>query len=286
MKAERALVALALAALFSAARAESTWDEVAARLRAASLTQEQVLVIVGQARARGLAPRNLEPWAERMERLAQSDIPPVIAGERLAQGLAKGVPVERLDRALADLDDNLRWLNGFLERTTARAERRNNPGQSELALRAGEAALRAGFDRAQLERTLGPGPLTLEQTIALSQTAGSLRAANVDRGEIVQALEGVGKAGISASEIRQLEQRFVAAAAAGRPARVAFEELKATLGKLVREADEAARGAVQREELRQELRQEMRDTLRAPGGPDMRPGGGVSPAAGRSKGVR
>src|SRR5712692_641019 len=97
MKAEsiRVLFALVIALLSSAARAESGWDEAAASLRAVSLPPEQVLAIVDQARTRGLAPKNIEPWAERLGRLAQSGIPPAIAGERLAQGLAKGVPLER-----------------------------------------------------------------------------------------------------------------------------------------------------------------------------------------------
>ena len=284
MKAERARIffALALVMLFSAARAESTWDDATARLRAVSLPPQQVAVIVEQARARGLAPKNVEPWVDRLERLAQSGIPPAIGGERLAQGLAKGVPLERLDRALAELYDDLGWLNGLLERTTAQAERRDNPRRYELALRAGEAALRAGFDRAAFEHALGTKPLTLQQAIALSQAAGSLRAANIDQGEIVRALERLGPAGINAGEIQRLEARFVAELTAGQSAQVAFEEFKAALRALVGQADAAEKSAAQREE----LRQEMRETLRAPGGLDMRPGGGVSPGAGHSKGLR
>jgi hypothetical protein len=281
MRAERFSFALALLALTSAvAHAQATWDEAAARLRAASLTQEQVLVIVERARARGLAPQNIAPWADRAAGLAQNGIPAAIAGERLAQGLAKGVALDRLDSALAQLDDNLRWLNGFFDRITARAERRNNPGQSELALRAAEAALRGGLERAELERAFGPGPVTLEQAIAFSQAAGSLLAANVDRVQVVRALAGAAKAGVAPDELRRLEQRFVAALAGGRPAAAAFDEFKSGLERLVREAGTSA---VQHEQLRQEMRETMRQTLRAPGGPDMRPSGGPSSGASHSK---
>jgi hypothetical protein len=301
MRAERLLAALAAIALFPAARAASTWDEAAAELRAASLTPEQALVIVEQARAHRLSPNNIHPWAERIGRLAQNGIPPAIAGERLVQGLSKGVAVERLDRAFADLDDNLKWLSGLLERTTARADRRDHPGGNELALRAGEAALRAGFQRAQLERVLGPGPLTLEQAVALSHAAGSLLAANIEPAEVAGALDGAGGAGVGANQIRQLERRFVAALSAGRPPRSAFEEFKTGLKALIAQTGAAAGSAVQRDpmqqemreqlqqemreqlqqEMREQLRQEMRETIRGSGGgSDMRPS--VSPGAGHA----
>jgi hypothetical protein len=228
----------------------------------------------GRGAARRLAPENLQPWAERIGRLAGNGIPPAIAGERLAQGLVKGVAVERLDRALADLDDNLRWLSGLLERTTARAERRDNPARNELALRAGESALRGGLERAQVERMLGPGPLTLEQTVVLSQVAASLLAAGIAPAEVAKALQESAKAGVKVSELRRLEQRFVAALAEGRSPGSAFADFKGSLNDLMRET---GANAAQGEDMRQQMRQEMGQTMRDTHGAGSGGGGGGGP---------
>jgi hypothetical protein len=293
MRVERFAAALVLMGVMSAAHPQSSWDDAAARLRAASLTPEQASAVVERARARGLSPRDTAPWAARAAELGRNGIPPGIMAERLAQGLAKGVPLERIDAALTQMEADLKWLSALLDRITARAERRDSPAQSELALRAGEAALRGGLTRADLARALTPGPLTLEQTITISHAAGSLLAAGVGAAEVVRVLEGAAKAGIGAGRMRNLEQRFVAALADGRSPEAALADFRAGLANSMRDLDPGQPGPIPRDELQQEMRQQMRQemrdtmrqTLRAPGGaPDVSPGGGAASAsAGHSK---
>src|SRR5581483_2087519 len=281
MQAERVTVALLLLTIGWAACAQTTWDEAASRLRAASLAPEQVTAILERARAHGLDPRVAGPWAARAAGLAQDGIPSAILGERISQGLAKAVPVGRLESALADLDANVRWVNGLLDRITARAERRDNPGQTELALRAGEAALRAGLSRDQLERALGRRPVTLEQAVVFSQTASSLLAAGVSVADVIKALEGPAKAGLSAAEMQRLERRFVAELAGGRTPDEAFEDFRSELGATMRDRVNGP-GSDVREGMRRQLGHEMRDTMRETlGGP----GGGAHMGVGAGAGA-
>jgi hypothetical protein len=256
----------------------ASWDEAAAGLRAAALTESDAAALVEQARARGLAQSQVVAWSQRLQGLARAGIPATLASERLMQGLTKGIAAHRLDQALNRIENDLLWLNGAIGRRVARAEIRTYPERLLLTLRHGEAALRSGVTRAELERLLGPGPLTLAQAAALARGAATLRNAGVDAAATERALGGLGTAGLRGEELERLEEHFAAGLTRGIPLDEAFAAFESGLRELRRDAA-LDHGELQR---RNELRQEMRETLRSPaGGADMRPGapGGIGPGS-------
>jgi hypothetical protein len=201
-----------------------------------------------------------------------------MAGERLLQGLAKDVAVDRIDTALARLEADVTWLRTLTERLAARVELRSDAKGLARALREMEAALRSGLERDELERVLGPGPLTLSQISALARAASSLRSAGADAATVQRVLGGLGTAGIRSEEIERLDARFAAALAKGTSAEQAVADFDASLREAVRASGLVDRREALRDEVRAGAREAARSSVR---GGDMRPGlGGAVPDIG------
>ena len=260
MKALGRLVVIAVAlGLGTSALAAPSWDDAVGDLRAAHLPADQVEAIIAQAENRGLPPETLRAWAERMRQSQQAGIPAALMGERLVQGLVKGVPAERIDQALADLQANLAWARQVIDRHAAKAEIRSRPEIVEQAARNLEAALRAGFERAQLEQMLGDDTFTLEQIAGLAGAAGNLRTWGVAPERATRTLAQAGTAGMTAAEIARLERQFAAGIAAG----YTPQELMAEFERGVEKFDNAhpAMG-MDLGDMRQDIREDIREDMK------------------------
>lgn len=270
MQALGRLVVIAVAlGLGTSALAAPSWDDAASDLRAARLPASQVEAIVTQAENRGVPPEAVRAWAERMRQSQQAGVPAALMGERLVQGLVKGVPTARIDQALAVLQANLVWAGQVIDRHAAKAEIRRRPEAVEQAARNIEAALRAGFERAQLEQMLGDGALTLEQITGLAGAAGNLRTWGVAPERAVRALAQAGGAGMTAAELARLERRFAAGIAAGHTSR----ELMAELERDVEQFDNAHPAMeMDRGDMREDMRHEPMQDFKGPPAQDMLPG--------------
>ena len=254
------------------AAADPGWEPVANKLRAAQLPAAGVEAVVTHARERGIAPAQVTPWADDMARLNQAGVPASLMAERLVQGLAKGVPVERLGPALEVLRGNLLWARQAVDARAAKAEVRAKPEQAEQALRNLEAALRAGLARAQLDQVFGKQPLTLEQFAALARTAADLRGWGAQPEAVVRALAPAAAAGMGARELDTLERKFAAGVAAGKAAPALLAEFEKGV------YDFTTRGVDGRENYQRDIREEMRQE-------QMRDFKGQSPA-GMPEGMR
>lgn len=270
MQALGRLVVIAVAlGLGTSALAAPSWDDAASDLRAARLPASQVEAIVTQAENRGVPPEAVRAWAERMRQSQQAGVPAALMGERLVQGLVKGVPTARIDQALAVLQANLVWAGQVIDRHAAKAEIRRRPEAVEQAARNIEAALRAGFERAQLEQMLGDGALTLEQITGLAGAAGNLRTWGVAPERAVRALAQAGGAGMTVAELARLERRFAAGIAAGHTSR----ELMAELERDVEQFDNAHPAMeMDRGDMREDMRHEPMQDFKGPPAQDMLPG--------------
>lgn len=276
----------AIAAVFSlwtSAVAAPNWEAVADDLRAARLPTEQVEVIVAQAQSRGVSPETVQAWAGGMQQSQQAGIPAALIGERLVQGLVKGVPAARIDQALATLQMDLTWAKQVIDGHAARAETRRRPEAVAQAARQLEAALRAGFERAQLEQMLGDAALTLEQIAGLAGTAGNLRTWGVAPERAVSALAEAGGAGMTAAELTHLERRFTAGIAAGRAPKDLMAELERGIEKLAA-GDSTQDGRMDRNDLREDMKHDSVQDFGGSPAQDMSPSqqdmGGSGPGPG------
>lgn len=258
-----ALLGLSIAGNASAAN----WDEAASELRSARVAEAPAVAILRHAQAQRLPPVRVVAWAHLAQRLARRGVPVSIAGDRLLQGLAKGVAADRIDAALGRLEDDLFWALAHVEKLTPRAALRTDSSGLEQALREMEAALRSGLTRAEIEQVLGPGPLTLGQVGALARLAGSLRSAGADAGTIRGLLEGAGTAGLKSDEIERLHRALIAAMAQGAPLDKAVADLAASLG-----AATANEVLDRRELLRKEAQEGAREAARSAIRGEARPG--------------
>ncbi len=193
------------------------WQQAAAGLREARLSAATADAILARARERGVEPARIVAWAEKIRRAQKAGLPAAPMGERIAEGLMKGIPAARIDQALEMLRDNLVWSKRVVDERVPRAEVRARPADVEQALRGMDAALRAGVTRQQLERIVGTSPLTTVQLSALVRVVGNLRSFGVEAESIVRLLGQAGEAGLGAGELDMLEREFTVGAAAGRP---------------------------------------------------------------------
>lgn len=259
----------------AAAAAEPDWKEAAAQLRALALPGEAVDTLIAQARQGGTSPATVLEWRATMANAQQAGVPPVLLGERIGQGLAKGVPAERITQALGTLRNNLVWARQMIEAHVAKAELREKPAALEQALRHTDAALRAGLERAQLEQIFDATRLTLEQYTALARTAADLRGFGVGPAQLMRVMQPAGRAGLTAAELDRLERKFVHGRAAGR-----------TLPDLLAEFEQGAKALREparpdRDELRQEMKRDSTQDWR--GAPS---GGGPAQDMGAPSGPR
>lgn len=250
--------------------AEPTWDEVAGKLHAVQLPAGNAEAILAQAQARRLAPAEVLTWVESMARLQQAGAPVAPMGERIVQGLVKGVPPSRLGQALETLQANLIWAKRLIDRHAAKADIRANPAQLGEAYRDLEVALRAGLERGQVEQIFGKEPLTLKQMAALARVAANLRSWNVAPEAAVRALAQATRSGVTAPELDRLEAKFAAGMASGRSTEALLTELEQGI-KEFRSRD--------RDEFQRDLRdQNIRQDIKGPTSQDMRPGPINNPA--------
>lgn len=275
IKTKQALGRLAVIAaafsLWTSAIAAPSWDDAAGDLRAARLPAGQVDAIINQAKNRGAPPEAVRAWAERMRQSQQAGVPAALIGERLVQGLVKGVPVARIDQALATLQTNLTWAKQVIDRHAAKAEIRRRPEAVDQAARNLEAALRAGFERAQLEQMLGNSALTLDQIAGLAGAAGNLRSWGVAPERAVRALARAGGAGMTAAELARLERQFAAGVAAGRAPTELMIELERGVEKFDN-ARPALQSPMDRGDMRENMKHEPMQDFKGPPAQDMSPG--------------
>lgn len=229
----------------AALAAEPDWKEAATQLRALALSGEAVDALIAQAKARNVSPATVLEWRATMARAQQAGVPPALLGERIGQGLAKGVPADRIGQALGTLQNNLVWARQEIEAHVAKAELRAKPAALEQALRHTDAALRAGLERAQIEQIFDKTQLTLEQSAALVRTAADLRGFGVEPAQVVRAMQSAGRTGLTVAELNRLERKFVQGHTAGR-----------ALPDLLTEFEQGMKAA--RESSRDELRQDMK----------------------------
>ena len=262
-KIKKALGQLAVIAvawgLWTSAIAAPNWDAAAGDLRSASLPAGHVEAIINQAKNHGVSPEAVRAWAGRIQQSQQAGLPAVLMAERLVQGLIKGVPVARIDQALANLQANLTWAKQVIDRHAAKAESRRQPEAAEQAARQLEVALRAGFERVQLEQMLGDGALTLEQIAGLAGTAGNLHSWGVEPAYAVRSLAQAGDAGMTAVELARLENQFAAGIAAGHVPKELMAEFEQGVEKFST-AHPAMDGTMNRNDMREDMKHDpMRD---------------------------
>lgn len=200
----------------AALAAKPDWKEATAQLRALALPAEAVDVLIAQAKTRNLSPGTVLEWRATLAQAQKAGIPPALLGERIGQGLAKGVPVDRIGQALGTLQNNLVWARQEIEAHVAKAELRAKPAALEQALRHTEAALRAGLERAQIEQIFDKTQLTLEQSTALVRTAADMRGFGAEPAQVVRVMQSAGRTGLTVAELNRLERKFVQGHTAGR----------------------------------------------------------------------
>lgn len=247
--------------LGTALAAEPDWENATAQLRMLALPGKAVDSLIAQARQRGLKPSTMLEWRVTLAQAQQAGIPPALLGERIAQGLAKGVPADRISQSLGSLHSNLVWAKQGVEAHVAKAELRTKPAALEQALRQTETALRAGLERGQLEQIFDDTKLTLEQFTALARAAANLRGFGAEPAQVVRALQLAGHAGLTAAEINRLERKLTKDQSAGR-----------ALPDLLMEFEQGAKALrdpllPDRDELRQEIKHDSTQDWRgAPSG--------------------
>lgn len=229
----------------AALAAEPDWKEAATQLRSLALSGEAVDALIAQAKARNLSPATVLEWRATLAQAQKAGIPPALLGERIGQGLAKGVPADRIGQALGTLHNNLVWARQVIEAHVAKAELREKPAVLEQALRHTEAALRAGLERAQIEQIFDKTQLTLEQSTALVRTAADLRGFGAEPAQVVRVMQSAGRTGLTVAELNRLERKFVQGHTAGR-----------ALPDLLTEFEQGMKAM--RDSSRDELRQEMK----------------------------
>ena len=245
--------------------AEPGWDQTANKLRAARLSAANAETLLIHAKERQLSPAQVAQWADDMARLDQAGVPASLAAERIVQGLAKGVPAERIDQAIKVLHGNLLWARQVVDAHAPKAEIRSKPEQLEQSLRHLEAALRAGVARAQLDQIFGKHPLTLEQLAPLARTAADLRGWGVEPEVVARALAPAAAAGLGARELDALERQFAAGVAAGQSAPTLLVQFEKGVNEF------RARPPEGRDDFRREMRQEPMRDFKGPS-QEMRPG--------------
>lgn len=258
--------------LSTALATEPDWKVATAQLRTLGLSGEAVDSLIAQARQRSVSPATVLEWRATLAQAQKAGVPPGLMGERIGEGLAKGVPADRITQALGTLQNNLAWARQVVEAHVAKAELRAKPVVLESALRQMDAALRAGLARAQIAQIFDKTQLTLEQCAALARTAADLRGFGVEATQLVRVMQSAGRAGLTAAEIDRLERKFVQGHGAGR----ALPDLLAEFELSVKELREHSRPG--HDELRQEMKHDStQDGRGAPaGGGSMQDMGGPS----------
>lgn len=241
-------------ALSLAAQADTpTWPSVAAKLDKAQIPAAQSERAIAQAKQAKIDPATVDAWADRIAAAHTQALPAELLVERMMQGLAKGVPTARIDRALGELQNNLGWSKRVLDTHVAKAELRARPEQAVQAMRQLEGGLRAGLSTTQWEQIFGTTVLTLDQLRAVTQASADLRTLGAPVEQVVVTMREAAKGGADAAELDKLNRAFAGGIAKGAAATELMQEFH--------------------RELRTELRDEMRARDVVPGQrPDM-PGG-------------
>lgn len=241
-------------ALSLAAQADTpTWPSVAAKLDKAQIPAAQSERAIAQAKQAKIDPATVDAWADRIAAAHTQALPAELLVERMMQGLAKGVPTARIDRALGELQNNLGWSKRVLDTHVAKAELRARPEQAVQAMRQLEGGLRAGLSTTQWEQIFGTTVLTLDQLRAVTQASADLRTLGAPVEQVVVTMREAAKGGADAAELDKLNREFAGGIGKGAAAADLMQEF--------------------RKDLRAELRDEIRARDMAPGQrPDM-PGG-------------
>jgi len=255
----------------AALAADPSWDEAAGKLRAVQLPSGNAEAILVQAKERKLSPAVVMEWTERMLRLQQAGVPAALMGERIVQGLIKGVPAPRLGQALETLQANLTWAKQAVDQHVPKAEVRANPAQFEEACRNLDSALRAGLTRPQLEQIFGTEALTLQQMATLARVAADLHSWNAAPQATVRVLSEAARGGVPAKELDRLEAKFAAGIAAGRPADNPLAEFEQGI-KEFRSGNRENLREEMREQMHHERMQDFKGPSGSPGGPGGYPG--------------
>lgn len=259
-------------ALSFAAQADTpTWQSVAAKLDKAQIPAAQSELAIAQAKQAKVDPATVDAWADRIAAAHTQALPAELLVERMMQGLAKGVPAARIDRALSDLQNNLAWSKRVLDTHVAKAELRAQPQRAAQVMRQLEGGLRAGFSTTQWEQIFGATVLTLDQLRAVTQASTDLRTLGAPVEQVVVTMHEAAKGGADAAELDKLNREFAGGIAKGAAAADLMQEF--------------------RKDLRAELRDEMRARDVVPGRSDMSGGdmrgptdfqsGGAQPGGGQ-----
>lgn len=256
------------AVLNVAAYAAESWPAVEAKLKKADVPAAQSERVIAQAKQVGADAATVGAWADRIVSARAQQLPAELLTERMMQGLVKGVPAGRIERALDDLQNNLAWCKQALEAHVAKAELRARPQQAVQAMRQLEGGLRAGLSTTHWEQILGKTVLTLDQLRAVAETSTDLRTLGAPVEQVVVTMHEAAKGGADARELDKLSREFSGGVAKGGAAAELMQEF--------------------RRDLQAELRQNVRGSEFAPQrpdmpsggdmrGPDMQPGGGDRP---------
>lgn len=253
----------------AATGAQPNWENVTAQLRGLALPDEAVDILIAQARQRGVHPAAVLEWHAAMVQAKKAGLPPGLMSDRISQGLAKGVPAERITQALDALHNNLVWAKQLIEAHVAKAEVREKPARLEQALQQIDAALRAGLARPQLEQIFDRTKLTLEQCTALARTAADLRGFGAEPVRLARILQSAGRAGLTAAELDRMARKFTRGQSAGRSLPDLLTEFEQGI-KVLREHSHPNRDEL-REEMKRDTTQRWRDT--PPAGGSIQDGG-------------
>lgn len=160
-------VLLSLSAVASAS--EVAVDDAVRRATSAGADAALVSRVASRAEAAGVAEAELLGILERIRAAASSGLPADYLSEKALEGLAKGVPTQRLDAALAQLGERLAIADAALAKAKLGKSDAKSRGE---AVRAAADALRGGATADQITALAGKAKSEKRGGVALDSLAG------------------------------------------------------------------------------------------------------------------
>lgn len=192
-----------------ASESNSAWTQVHQTLSSAAVSTTDSKIIVNQARMRHIAPQAVSEWAQILVKTNQQglSVEPMVG--RMLQGLAKGVPTNRIDTALKSLSNDLAWAKQLLSTRVAASDIRAQPQLTDSSIKNIEVALRSGFSPDQLQQIMGDKPLNLKQFNTVTDMANKWHGMGTENQAIADTLQQAIQSNMNLDELSEINQAYI-----------------------------------------------------------------------------
>lgn len=183
-------------------------NELNAQFLNADLSAESIVYFSQAIEGHSISDAELLQYGQIFIAAQGDDLPLSLLSERLAQGLLKGVPADRLQNALLVFKENLLWWKATMEKHVAKAELRKNVEARQESYRMMDAFLRSGFEKTEIEQILGQQQVTLMQVSAAIELAMEMASAGAAKQSVIQLCRKSLSAGLTAEELGRISQKL------------------------------------------------------------------------------